>query len=87
MSDALHIYTCAAVNYLPKVRILCKSIRQHHPEAVIHLALADERPAWLKAGGEPFDASRWWTSKLSIDQVTHEYLGLVDVLLGFRMGN
>jgi hypothetical protein len=30
------------------VRILCRSIRQHHPEAVIHLALADERPKWLR---------------------------------------
>ena len=56
MSDTLHVFTCAAVNYLPKVRILCRSIRQHHPEAVIHLALADERPDWLKAEGEPFDA-------------------------------
>ena len=53
MAEALHIFTCAAVNYLPKVRILCRSIRQHHPEAVIHLALADLRPAWLEAKGEP----------------------------------
>src|SRR5436189_299366 len=56
MPGTLHIFTCAAVNYLPKVRILCRSIRKHHPEAVIHLALADERPAWLKPEGEPFDA-------------------------------
>jgi hypothetical protein len=56
MPDTLHIFTCAAVNYLPKVRILCRSIRAHHPEAVIHLALADERPGWLKAEGEPFDS-------------------------------
>ena len=56
MSDALHVFTCAAVNYLPKVRILCHSIRKHHPEAVIHVALADERPPWLNLAGEPFDA-------------------------------
>jgi hypothetical protein len=56
MPGTLHIFTCAAVNYLPKVRILCRSIRVHHPEAVIHLALADERPEWLQAKGEPFDA-------------------------------
>jgi hypothetical protein len=55
MPGALHVFTSAAVNYLPKVRILCRSIRQQHPEAVIHLALADERPAWLSAAGEPFD--------------------------------
>lgn len=51
----LHVFTSAAVNYLPKVRTLCRSIRAHHPEAVIHLALGDERPAWLGTEGEPFD--------------------------------
>jgi hypothetical protein len=55
-SEALHVFTSAAVNYLPKVRILCRSIRQHHPEAVIHLALADERPKWLRTEDEPFDS-------------------------------
>ncbi|HEX3058341.1 MAG TPA: glycosyl transferase, partial [Usitatibacter sp.] len=52
----LHVFTSAAVNYLPKVRALCRSIRQHHPEAVIHFALADERPSWLTTQGEPFDS-------------------------------
>ena len=52
---SLHVFTSAAVNYLPKVRMLCRSIREHHPEATIHLALADERPEWLGAAGEPFD--------------------------------
>lgn len=56
MPSKLHIFTSAAVNYLPKVRALCRSVRQHHPEAVIHLALADERPPWLKTEGEPFDS-------------------------------
>jgi hypothetical protein len=55
-SPRLHIFTSAAVNYLPKVRALCRSIREHHPEAAIHFALADERPAWLTADGEPFDS-------------------------------
>ena len=52
----LHVFTSAAVNYLPKVRVLCRSIREHHPEAVIHFALSDERPEWLTAKGEPFDS-------------------------------
>ncbi len=55
MSGTLHVFTSAAVNYLPKVRILCQSIRRYHPEAVIHLVLADERPRWLRAEDEPFD--------------------------------
>jgi hypothetical protein len=56
VTEALHVFTSAAVNYLPKVRILCRSIRKHHPEAVIHLALADERPEWLRTEDEPFDS-------------------------------
>ena len=56
MPHKLHIFTSAAVNYLPKVRALCRSIRQQHPEAMIHLALADERPPWLGTEGEPFDS-------------------------------
>ncbi len=77
MPSALHVFTCAAVNYLPKVRILCRSLRRHHPEAVIHVALADERPAWLDLASEPFDSilgigdlgipdSRRWTFQHSI---------------------
>lgn len=56
VSASLHIFTSAAVNYLPKVRTLCHSLRRQHPEATIHLALADERPPWLSTNGEPFDS-------------------------------
>lgn len=55
MNGGLHIFTSAAVNYLPKVRVLCRSLRRHHPDAVIHLALADERPAWLVPEPEHFN--------------------------------
>jgi glycosyltransferase involved in cell wall biosynthesis len=51
----LHAFTCAAVNYLPKVRLLCKSIKQHHPEMIVHVALADRIPGWLNLAEEPFD--------------------------------
>lgn len=54
--SGLHIFTSAAVNYLPKVRMLCRSIRRYHPEATVHLALADERPSWLTTQDEPFDS-------------------------------
>ena len=56
MPQQLHVFTSAAVNYLPKVRALCRSIRRFHPEAMIHLALADQRPSWLTTEGEPFDS-------------------------------
>jgi chaperonin cofactor prefoldin len=51
----VHAFTCAAVNYLPKVRLLCKSIKQHHPEMMVHVALADRIPGWLDLSKEPFD--------------------------------
>ena len=55
MTPSLHVFTSAAVNYLPKVRMLCESIKRFHPEARVYLALADERPAWLDTTNEPFD--------------------------------
>ncbi len=41
-------FTCAAINYLPKVRKLFASIREHHPEFELVLALADELPSHLR---------------------------------------
>ena len=81
MNSRLHIFTCAATNYLPKVRILCESLRKYHPEATIHLALADERPEWLDIASEPFDSvlpvsdlgiANWraWTFRHSIVELS-----------------
>lgn len=39
------VFTSAAVNYLPKVRLLCESLRKFHPEFEIVLALPDRRSA------------------------------------------
>jgi hypothetical protein len=38
----IHVFTSAAANYLPKVRLLFESIRKYHPEFILHLALADQ---------------------------------------------
>ncbi len=53
---SLHIFTSAAMNYLPKVRALCRSIRKFHPEARVHVALADVKPGGFPPEGEPFDS-------------------------------
>lgn len=53
---SLHIFTSAALNYLPKVRALCRSIKKFHPEAAVHLALADMKPEGFPAPDEPFDS-------------------------------
>lgn len=51
----LHIFTCAACNYIPKVRMLFRSLRELHPEATLHLALADALPENVDLSTEPFD--------------------------------
>lgn len=51
----LHVFTSAAVNYLPKVRLLCQSVKRYHPELYIHVVLADKKPDWLDVAKEPFD--------------------------------
>jgi hypothetical protein len=48
-------FTSAATNYLPKVRKLCASIRRHHPEWEIGLALADARSGRIDYRQEPLD--------------------------------
>lgn len=51
----IHVFTSAACNYIPKVRMLFRSLRELHPEFVLHLALADERTPLLDLASEPFD--------------------------------
>lgn len=50
----IHVYTSAALNYIPKVRMLFDSLRRHHPEFVLHLALADKIPLGIDLSAEPF---------------------------------
>lgn len=51
----IHVFTSAACNYIPKVRVLVDSIRKWHPEWRIHLALSDELPEGSNLSNEPFD--------------------------------
>jgi hypothetical protein len=41
MSETIKVFTSAAVNYWPKVRLLFQSIRRWHPEWETHWAVAD----------------------------------------------
>lgn len=50
----LHIFTSAALNYLPKVQRLVQSVRHFHPEAKMTLALADVPPQGARPA-EGFD--------------------------------
>lgn len=48
-------FTSAAQNYLPKVRKLFDSLRKHHPEFELVLALADEPHDSVDFSAEPLD--------------------------------
>ncbi|KLD66151.1 hypothetical protein [Dyella japonica] len=49
------VFTSAALNYIPKVRMLFKSLRELHPEFELHLALSDVLPDDVDLSVEPFD--------------------------------
>lgn len=51
----IHVFTSAAFNYIPKVRMLFQSLRKLHPEWRLHLALADELRPNVDLSQEPFD--------------------------------
>lgn len=51
----IHVFTSAACNYIPKVRVLIESIKKWHPDWVVHLALSDEIPTDIDLSAEPFD--------------------------------
>ena len=57
MSD-VHVFTSAAFNYIPKVRMLFHSLRKYHPEWRLHLVLADEMRPNIDLSQEPFDFLR-----------------------------
>jgi hypothetical protein len=48
--------TSAAFNYIPKALLLFDSLRKHHPEWVLHLALGDALHPELDLRREAFDS-------------------------------
>lgn len=53
--DGTHVFTSVAANYLPKARVLARSVRRWHPGATFHLVLVEDWPADLDPADEPFD--------------------------------
>lgn len=51
----LYAFTSAACNYLPKVRLLIQSLKRHHPEIRLVLALSDRLTDPELLGGEAWD--------------------------------
>ena len=51
----MHFYTSINMNYLPKARILAKSVKQHCEGAKFSLVLSDRLPQEIRPEEEPFD--------------------------------
>lgn len=51
----MHFYTSVNINYLPKARILAKSVKQYCKDAKFSLVFSDVLPEEIKVENEPFD--------------------------------
>ncbi len=51
----IHIFTVCAANYIPKARVLAKSVKKFHPLIPFHLFLNDSIPPGFSLKDEPFD--------------------------------
>lgn len=51
----IYVRTCIAVRYLPKARVMCRSLKRYHPELKVHVVLVDKVPKWFDPKSEPFD--------------------------------
>ena len=51
----MHFYTSVNINYLPKARILAKSVKQYCKSAKFSLVFSDKWPEEIDKNSEPFD--------------------------------
>lgn len=51
----MHFFTSAMANYIPKARILAKTLKAHNPDCFFSLGLSDNLPDGFDLGAEPFD--------------------------------
>lgn len=51
----MHFYTSITTNYIPRARILAKTLKKYNPDAVFHIVLSDDLPTNFDLESEPFD--------------------------------
>lgn len=51
----MHFFTSITTSYLPKARVLAKTLKQHNADAVMHLVVSDNLPDNFDIQKEPFD--------------------------------
>ena len=56
MASPVQAFTSITTNYLPKARVLARSIKRLAPEIRFHLVLNDDPPQYFSLADEPFDS-------------------------------
>ena len=82
---ATHIFTSIIANYIPKARVLARSVKKHHPEMMFHLFLSDAIPLGFDLKHEPFD-TLWTPVEFGIANPEQWIFGhsLVEVSTGIK---
>ena len=55
MAD-IHFFTSVTANYIPKARVLAKSVKRNFDHAIFHLVLSDRLPDGIDLKAEPFNS-------------------------------
>ena len=53
--SAMHFFTSVTCCYIPKARVLAKTLKATNPSAIMHLVIADDLPKNFDIKKEPFD--------------------------------
>mgnify|MGYP007111744949 CR=1 FL=1 len=51
----MHFFTSVTACYIPKARVLAKTLKKYNEDAVMHLVISDDLPAGFDIGKEDFD--------------------------------
>ncbi len=51
----MHFFTSVTTCYIPKARVLAKTLKEHNPNAVMHLVISDDLPENFNVKNEDFD--------------------------------
>ncbi len=51
----MHFFTSVTTCYIPKARVLAKTLKEHNPDAILHLVISDDLPRDFELENEDFD--------------------------------
>ena len=51
----MHFFTSVTTCYIPKARVLAKTLKEHNPDAIMHLVISDDLPKNFDIKNEMFD--------------------------------